>query len=313
MIPAEALTRQSLASDPRALGALRREARDGSPAALEQTAKQFEAVFIQQMLKAMRAASPAAGGAFDNDAGRLYRDLGDQQLAQNLAGRFGIAELLLAQLGGRQAPRSQPAGGQQLEGALRRIERVRTDAGLDAVEATSTVPFKPGTPDAFVREVWPHARAAARSLGVDPAVLVAQAALESNWGRATPRHADGRNSHNLFGIKADRVWTGPRAVNATLEFEGGVAVRRSDGFRAYPSFAESFRDYADFIRGNPRYSKALAVASDSAAYLRELARAGYATDPGYAGKIQRILGGDTLAGLKSAAARPISLATTSIE
>lgn len=279
------------------LAALRREAGTQSPEAVAKVARQFEAVFVQMLLKSMRAATPG-DGLTDSDATRMARDLHDQQLALDLSKRgIGIADLLTRQLLGRDAPAATPNGrgvpAPDLA-VLRQVERIRARGGLAEAGATSAVPFKADSPEAFVRGVWPHAQAAARELGVRPEVLVAQAALESGWGRAVPRHADGRSSHNLFGIKADRGWSGPKVVANTLEYENGVPVRRDDGFRAYASYGESFRDYARFVRDNPRYARALDNAADSRAYLRELHRAGYATDPGYAGKIERLLDGGPL-------------------
>lgn len=288
------------------LARLRRGAAAGSPQATREVAQQFEAVFIGMMLKSMRAATPG-DSLVDSDASRMARDLYDQQLAADLAkkGTFGVARMLLRQLDPQAAGAEPVPSGDgvapALDGnalaALRRIEGIRRDADLDAATPASSLPaaFKPGTPDAFVREVWPHAQAAAGELGVRPEVLVAQAALESGWGRSVPRHADGRSSHNLFGIKADRSWNGARVENSTLEYVDGVPQRQVDGFRAYASWGESFRDYARFIQQNPRYKQALENAADSSAYLHELHRAGYATDPAYPAKIQRILGSDALA------------------
>jgi flagellar protein FlgJ len=140
----------------------------------------------------------------------------------------------------------------------------------------------------FLDTLRPHAEAAGRRLGVDADLLLAQAALETGWGRGIIQHPDGRSSHNLFGIKADGRWDGPRATVQTLEYEQGIAVRRQAPFRAYGSFAESFRDYADFILGNDRYQPALAQAASPAGYMRALQEAGYATDPQYAEKVLRV-------------------------
>lgn len=289
------------------LARLRTQSAQQTPEAQREVARQFEALFIQQMLKTMRAASPG-DSLVDSDASRTMRDFHDQKLAESLSqrGDFGIAQLLLKQIApdaasGRQAGPAIPAAGpapkldaNALE-VLRRVERVRDDGRLEATTApVASAAYKPGTPEAFVREVWPHAQAAARQLGVAPEVLVAQAVLESAWGRSMPTRADGTPSFNLFGIKADRRWQGARVENATTEFVGGRSVREVAGFRAYGSWGESFADYARFIQDNPRYRQALASAADNSAYLHELHKAGYATDPGYAAKIKRILGGDAL-------------------
>ncbi len=304
------------------LGALKGAARDGAPEALKTVARQFEGVFLQMLLKSMRSAGHGDGGLLDSDQTRFYRDLSDQQLGLSLAegGSLGIADMLVRQLGGEGDPRppvSAPASVPVAALAVRaRLQTTSPEDG-DGARPVPAAPAPetprsaaaPGTPAGFAREVWTHAQAAARKLGVDPAVLVAQAALESGWGRAVPRMEGGRSSHNLFGIKADRSWTGPRAVNGTLEFEGGLPSRRMDAFRAYGSWAESFQDYAEFVRSNPRYREALAQAGDSRAYIRALHRAGYATDPDYARKVERILEGSTLGALRQAtsvAASPLT-------
>ncbi|TVR60626.1 MAG: flagellar assembly peptidoglycan hydrolase FlgJ [Candidatus Competibacteraceae bacterium] len=321
-------------TDVQGLANLRHQARQQSPEAIREAAQQFEAVFIQMMLKSMRAAGASEGGLLDNDQSRLYHELFDQQIALSMArqGQLGIADLVARQLGVEEAsppprPASPPISGDPLA-ALRQVERIRASVAMPAVAAEAAsppspaapdrprtrypvedAPFEPSSPAAFVRRMWPHAQNAARELGVAPEVLIAQAAHETGWGRSLPRFADGRTSHNLFGIKAHRGWQGERVVNSTLEFEGGVAVRQRDGFRAYRSYAESFEDYVNFLRVNPRYTDALKQVQDGPAYLRALQRAGYATDPSYARKIESILNGPTLESalgpLKSAAAGPI--------
>jgi flagellar protein FlgJ len=156
-----------------------------------------------------------------------------------------------------------------------------------------------------VRALWPHAQRAAGELGVSPQALVAQAALETGWGRAVIQHNDGRSSHNLFGIKADARWGGEQVHVSSLEYVDGTVVRQRAAFRAYDSYADSFSDYVDFLKSNPRYGNALNHAHDPVAFTQALQRAGYATDPEYAQKIQGILGsaalGEATAGVKVSA------------
>ncbi len=141
------------------------------------------------------------------------------------------------------------------------------------------------SPQEFLAHLEPFARKAAQQLGVASEVLLAQATLETGWGRKLPRHPDGRNSYNLFGIKADARWSGDWVRKPTLEFTQGAMRREHAQFRAYPSAQASFQDYASFLKSSPRYADALAVANDPAAYLHALQNAGYATDPRYADKI----------------------------
>jgi flagellar protein FlgJ len=149
--------------------------------------------------------------------------------------------------------------------------------------------------DEFVRRLHPLAVQAARELGVEPKVILAQAALESGWGRSVIQNGNGSNTFNLFNIKADKAWQGKQAQVATLEFDQGIAKKVNAGFRSYDSFQESFKDYVDFIKTNPRYGDALKKAGNAEQYMHELQRAGYATDPKYADKVMSIYQGNTMA------------------
>ncbi|MDQ5911312.1 MAG: Peptidoglycan hydrolase FlgJ [Pseudomonadota bacterium] len=320
-------------TDIQGLSDLRRKAQQNSPDAVREAAKQFEAVFIQMMLKSMRDASPGDGGLMDSDQGRFYRDMFDQQIALSLAkqGQLGLGDAMARQLGGDQAGATPPTSPTMIGdplAMLRQVERIRSSVRMPSSATVNRptpfaspaanrnaypvddAPYEPSSPVAFVRRMWPHAQEAAKQLGVSPEVLIAQAAHETGWGKSVPSFADGRTSYNLFGIKASRGWQGERVVNSTLEFVNGVPVRQRDGFRAYPSYGESFKDYVNFIQVNPRYQDALTQVKDGAAYLRALQQAGYATDPNYARKIQGLMNGpsfdEALGRLKSADIGPIT-------
>ncbi len=151
-------------------------------------------------------------------------------------------------------------------------------------------------PLGFVSDIWPHARQAAGQLGISPGLLVAQAALETGWGKHTMKYADGRNAFNLFGIKAGSSWQGSVLSRPSLEFRDGLMRTEVSRFRAYPSAADSFSDYVSFIRGNARYQRALLqgqVGGDEG-YIREIQSAGYATDPDYADKVIGIANGQRM-------------------
>jgi flagellar protein FlgJ len=216
----------------------------------------------------------------------------DQQLA-----------LLLARRGG-QGPAEGMAQGLGLADAL--VRQLGGAAAANAARTGSTI----AGPEAFVRALHAPASDAGRALGVAPEALLAQAALETGWGRHVPAGPDGRPSYNLFGIKADARWHGARVAVPTVEYRDGVAERSHETFRAYGSYEESFRDYVRFVQDNPRYRAALAARADSGDYLAGLAQAGYATDPAYAAKLERVLSGDALRGalaaLKSGDARPLT-------
>lgn len=170
-------------------------------------------------------------------------------------------------------------------------------SGVDATEAVAArqaaSQFPGNSPEAFVARLWPHARRAADELGVDPRALIAQAALETGWGKRLPSHADGSSANNLFGIKATG-WKGRSVSNGTHEYVAGVRRNETASFRAYDSIGESFNDYVRLLKNNQRYAGALAAGTDIAGFARGLQRGGYATDPAYANKIAAIAGGDTV-------------------
>ncbi|MFA5530485.1 MAG: flagellar assembly peptidoglycan hydrolase FlgJ [Thiohalomonadaceae bacterium] len=308
----------SVYTDLTGLTRLRADARQNSPAALKAAAQQFEALFLQMMLKSMRDAGDVTGNAlFGSDQEQLYRDMHDKQLALEMANGkgLGLADMLIRQLQGA-VEHSVPMA----QRGERQASAIPERQAFTAVDPASTVP--PTTPavssqtdpvhfehpDDFVRHLWPHARMAAQKLGVDPKALLAQAALETGWGRAVIRRPDGSSSHNLFNIKADVRWDGGRVFKDTVEYRDGIASHERAAFRAYGSYAESFEDYVNFLQSSPRYQRALELAADPEAYVRELQEAGYATDPAYADKIHRIMGRDLLAdaGLKNGPDETIS-------
>ncbi len=157
------------------------------------------------------------------------------------------------------------------------------------------------SPADFVEKLVPHVEQAAKELGLDPKALLAQAALETGWGKHLMQKPNGDSAFNLFGIKADKSWQGERVQVATLEYNGATASKQQAQFRSYNSFAESFADYAQFIKSNPRYQEALASADKVTDYWQELQAAGYATDPAYAQKLANIYKSSHLAAVNSSA------------
>ncbi len=166
-----------------------------------------------------------------------------------------------------------------------------SDAAVD--ENYANIDAKPGTPEAFVAQVWPHAKRAAAELGVCPKALVAQAALETGWGRSTIGNGQ-RDANNYFGIKAGRSWQGDVVSTGTKEFINGAMRSERAAFRAYASPAESFADYVALLKNNPRYANALQAGENRIEFAKALQQAGYATDPQYAAKINAIATGPTL-------------------
>lgn len=280
------------------LGALRLAAKRDPEASLPAVARQFESLFMQQILKTMRSAS-LGDPLFDSEQSQFYREQFDQQLAVHLSeqGGLGLADAIVRQLGGGRIPQS-PTTPVVLPGARDEPASMPPRAEPTAASATAgvagTVAGALSGPANFVRAIWDHARTAAAELGTKAEVLVAQAALETGWGRQVPRRTDGGSSNNLFGIKAGQAWAGSRVLVPTLEFRDGVMRREHADFRAYDSLAQGFADYVGVLKGSPRYQAALDAAADPLRYAAELQKAGYATDPGYSAKIRSILQGDTL-------------------
>lgn len=278
------------------LAALRARAREDQEAALDQVARQFESLFLQMMLKSMRDASPG-GGLLDSQQSEFYREMYDQQIALEMTRGegIGLADVLKRQLAGGVTQPRQGLSPQDYLGIPIVVDLPATvDAApastqAQAMSAVGVSAVLDGTPDTFVAQLRPLAERAAGRLGLAPEALLAQAALETGWGRHVMRHADGSSSHNLFGIKADSRWQGERLQTSTLEYRDGVALNTRADFRAYASYARSFDDYVEFVQRNPRYREALRQAGDPAAYFDALQSAGYATDPAYADKIMQIL------------------------
>ncbi|VEE15243.1 flagellar assembly peptidoglycan hydrolase FlgJ [Ectopseudomonas mendocina] len=335
---------------------------------IRKVAQEFESLFMNEMLKAMRSANAAFGeGNFMNsNESKTYQDMHDQQLAVTLSkeGRgIGLADVLVRQMSKIKQPSSRPNPFAQIEKPVAASSETKADkvassegfrddvallnrrrlavpgkladrllagivpstgegegkalAGNDWIPAqiASTAskgqglslgnsdaltgrriaqpPLAPGkaafsSPQEFVATMLPMAEAAAEKIGVDPRYLVAQAALETGWGKSIIRTGDGQSSHNLFGIKSHNSWDGESARVLTTEYKGGKAVREAANFRAYDSYAQSFDDYVSFLQNNGRYEKALNVTENPERFVKELQQAGYATDPNYARKISQI-------------------------
>lgn len=297
------------------LTGLKKGAREKDPEAIKQVAKQFESMFVQMMLKSMRDTLPE-NELFGSNAERMYQDMYDKQLSLQISnGRgIGLSSVIERQLGGD--PENE-IGGKSIEEYLNKTKSVAFDSVMKTpsvkrvieeenirVEKLSTADKT--TPDEnkvtseknikgawesvkdFVNDVWPHALKASEKLGVDADVLMAQSALETGWGKHLPINADGSSSFNLFGIKADHRWQGEKIEITTREYRHGVMQQEKSEFRTYDSVSQAFEDYTDFIITSPRYQKALEFGYDGEAYARELQKAGYATDPNYASKINRV-------------------------
>jgi flagellar protein FlgJ len=301
--------------DLRGLERLRHSAAKDDPAAVAEAAVQFEALFIGLMLETARSAS-LGDGLFDGPQTQQYLELMDQQVALEVArrGGLGFGKLLMQQLADRGAvtpsasgplpitpadivptqPQLPPAPPmahfpQGLPATLGAVGGAAPPSDASTQDADDT-----STATDFVARFLPSARKAAEALGIEPRLLLAQAALETGWGKSLD--ADAARSNNLFGIKASAAWQGPSVSRWTLEHADGVALRKQERFRAYPDTGASFADYVDLIGSSPRYAAALERGADPQAYAHEVASAGYATDPAYASKWLAIYHGERLTG-----------------
>ena len=297
------------------LAALKRAAAKHSPQALRAAAKQFESLFVSMVLKSVRQAN-FKDPLFGSDQGNLYQDMYDDQIAAQISqGKgLGLADMLVQQLrregagAGPDSSSATPAKGLTSLSAVHRSSGAPLASSPARATVSSAAPTAP-TADAttgatasvdsasacvqsaqqasFARALWPDAQQAARQLGVSPISLLAQAALETHWGRNVPQNTAGGTSNNLFGIKATD-WTGPAVASSTQEYSGAVASTVTAQFRAYGSTSQCFGDYVSLLRGNPRYAAALGTGSDVRAFGSALQQGGYATDPAYASKLGAI-------------------------
>lgn len=293
--------------DPRSMNDLRALARNGgnSDESLRAASKQVESMFLQMMLKSMRSATPA-NGLFNGEQTKFAQELYDRQLASDLAQSrgVGLADALFRQLGGGKnsgaAIGANPQGAADASSKPVQKPSVAESAAQSSKISETIAAARKGSKQVpehvreFVAGIWPHAQAASRATGIPAHFMVAQAALETGWGAKQLKNADGSPSYNLFNIKAGSSWQGATTAEKSVsEFEKGSWQSRKSAFRSYGSWGEAFADYAKLLTESPRYAKV--VGSDSAiGFAQGLKNAGYATDPAYADKLVRIIGGNTL-------------------
>ncbi len=281
------------ALDVQSVNQLRLEAKQSSPDALKQAAQQFEAVFMNMLMKSMREATPQ-DGMFDSEQTRMYTSMLDQQMTQRMASRgIGLAEVMVRQLSGAiSAPSAEgemPDAGRVSQGLPLNVPAPAAAVMQPLPPATERSGDAPAHVESFIQRLLPHAQEASASSGIPAHFMMGQAALETGWGKAEIRGTDGQNSHNLFGIKAGASWKGRTVDIVTTEYVDGKPQKQVDSFRAYDSYADSFRDYANLLRANPRYQNAIAQGQDAAGFAQGLQRGGYATDPNYAQKLTSVI------------------------
>jgi flagellar protein FlgJ len=327
MIQAQANT-ANVFNDINGLQGIRTLGKSDQDAALKEVAKQFESMFMGMMLKSMRDASDvfSEDSLFNSPESDFYRQMYDDQMSVSLTSGqgTGLAEVihrqLMAQYGDGNSTDTNVDQSRIFErrftGISQAIERVEeelqalpknshdlslppvpsfTESG-DSITASGAGTKGQGfaTPAEFVAALYPLAEKVGADLGVDAKAIVAQAALETGWGKYTIQDTEGNPSHNLFGIKANGGWQGETVSVQTHEYRQGVRINENAEFRAYGSLEEGLTDYADFLRNSARYQNAINESVSGETYGHALQQSGYATDPNYGRKVERIYHGDTL-------------------
>jgi peptidoglycan hydrolase FlgJ len=314
---------QRFALDVQGFGKLSAQAKASPQAGMKMAAQQFDAVFTQMMLKSMRDATPQ-DGPFDSHDSATFTSMMDQQLSQQLSQKgIGVADAMLKQMMRNQG--MQVGGGASASGAgglagmanalgggsggdegqtaaLNALAKAYGNAQANgqlamgkgySANSALTPPLKgDGTSpkvDAFVDKLAQPAQAASAATGIPARFIIGQAALESGWGKSEIRKSDGTTSHNVFGIKATKDWTGKTVSTVTTEYVNGKPQRTVEKFRAYDSYQEAMPDYASMLKGNPRYAQVINSAHDVNGFANGMQRAGYATDPHYAKKLMSIM------------------------
>ncbi len=268
----------ALVTDSRSLDRLKERATQDPKAAIQEAAKQFEALFMQAVVKSMRDSLPKGG--FDGGGqSEIYVQMYDQQLAQTMSGRpGGLAESIARQLSGGARSAATPG------------TPIKPLPPLPGLTSTSKADSKLSEQQSkFVERLWQPAVAAQRETGLPAAFIIGQAALETGWGKHEIRKPDGSTGHNLFGIKASSSWRGESTAALTTEFVAGKASKVTENFRTYASYADSMRDWAQLMVRSPRYSAVVRDGQTVAGFAQGLQKAGYATDPEYAEKLSKII------------------------
>ena len=319
-----------LAIDTKSIDDLHLMAKQKPDEALQKVAQQFEALFVNMLLKSMREATPK-DGLFDSQQTQFFTQMHDQQLAQKISTKgIGIADMMVQQLSRtnksvepqtaisqtnailsaiNSMQQTQPVSDghpNDKSGQLWSVSQTSSNAAMPAGKVSPVIDEfsapvqldkqqkKSSSQSAnFIDKLLPHAKIASESTGIPSKFMLAQAALESGWGKYEIRHADNSPTYNLFGIKAGANWKGEVVETTTTEYINGMPQKTVEKFRAYSSYAEGFNDYAKLLMDNPRYAKVLNSA-DAEAFANGLQRAGYATDPMYAEKLMRILNSEKL-------------------
>lgn len=279
----------SLAADARSLNNLKLQAGEKTPAAIKEAAKQFESLFMRELIKSMREATMKSG-LMDSPGGDLGADLLDQQFAVQMSGQPGGLSDLIAQQLSRQMGTGEPGvGGSDKKALVSPISARSQASSVAAYAAHAPAPAATASQSNFVQRHTEAAANAEKASGIPAGYMLGQAGHETGWGKHEIKMKGGAPSFNLFGIKAGAGWTGKVAEITTTEFVNGAAKKTVAKFRAYDSYEDSFKDYARLITQTPRYAQASQQTGSAFAFASSLQKAGYATDPDYAAKLSRAI------------------------
>ena len=286
-------------TDFKGLNALHHQVNTNPEVAKKEVAEQFESLLVQMLMKSMREANQALTSDSErDDQTAMYHDLFDKQLSLVMAhSGTGLAKVIEDSLERTQTLRTAST---DLNPVISTPLPVETASNVDTTKAIDFIePIQPlaTTPSSvsnfdstseFVSALWASAKEAASVLGTDPKFLLAQAALETNWGKSILPMITGESTHNLFNIKADKSWEAASTQVNAVEYEDGLMVKNKSKFRAYESYKDSFADYVHFLKNNSRYEEALKHASNPQEFAQQLQKANYATDEKYSEKIMQI-------------------------
>lgn len=275
-----------LAIESRSLEQLKLDAARDPKSAVRKAATQFEAMFLQMVLKSMRDAMPQSGLTQDSSS-QMYTGMLDSQLSQKMAGKgMGLAEVLTKQLSKQISGKPAADGLPTISLPQATTPQVSKSDSLSGLPSTANLS---PSQRAFVERLWEPATAAERTTGVPALFVIGQAALETGWGKHEIKDAQGNNSFNLFGIKAGASWKGATVSATTTEYKEGTKLKVVEQFRAYGSYAESIGDWARLMSTSPRYGQVIKTGGSASEFAQGMQRAGYATDPAYATKLQKTI------------------------
>lgn len=288
-------------TDIQSLGKIKYDYTKNPKAATQEIAQQFQAILMQMVMSSMREANKTFANPDEDDCSSsqmdMYQDMFDKQLSLATSqSQTSLASIIEKNIDTHLIhPKSVPA--MQPVNSVAQPQSTASTSSTDTSSAVNDSPavsapqpaantvFK--TPEDFIKNLWSASKQAAGMLGLSPELLLAQAALETNWGKNITQ-AQGVSSHNLFNIKAGPEWNNKTVTMDTLEQNQGVLVKEKAAFRKYDNFQDSFQDYVHFLQSNDRYSQALSKTDNPGQFMSLLQKAGYATDENYAEKVMKI-------------------------